>query len=239
MNTRLARLLLFSVVLLETVACLDAASPEASLLTEASEEGTANAHAGTTVDASPPRRCTPAQSCRSVRTIAFQLEACCSETLACGLDLGVFAEQGLPQELADQVFPRDLTRENGCRRPGVMFVPVPGAEEQRVPVAERADILITPDCDTYNVYSFPMPGCCLPSGRCGMSSHLSLSNIVPFMAPGSEMETPQCLTGADFNRQLRGTPIERLGDAPDITKRCDYRGLDARLPPAAPPGDAP
>ena len=239
MNAHLTRLLVASIMLFEAVACLDATALDAVPLafeTDGSEERAAASEVA--VDAQPARsapRCTLAPSCRPVRTFAFQLEACCSETLACGLELGGFAAQGLPPEIADQVFPRDLAPGDGCRRPGVMFVPVPGAEAQRVPVKDQPDILITPECDTYNFFSFPMPGCCLPSGQCGMSSHLSLSNIVPFMAPGSEMEIPQCLSGPEFNRQLQGTPIERLGDAPDIAKRCDYRALDARLLPVAPP----
>lgn len=184
-----------------------------------------------------PAACVPPPECGRITTIGFQLDTCCTEALACGLDLRPSLEHAslLEPEIREQVFPPELSEANWCLHPSRLFVPVPGPEEERVKVRGAADILLTPECDTYNMFSFPLPGCCLPTGRCGVSSHFSISNLIPFVAPGSEAVTPQCLSPAEFRRQLRGSAIERIAQPPEIAKTCSHAALDARLPQAPEP----
>ena len=124
-----------------------------------------------------------------MRPLFFQFDACCTEALACGIDMSPFASQldALDRAVVEQVFPAGFGPSNTCLPPGAMFIPVPGSPVQRVHAEGGPDILITPECKTYNVYNFAMPGCCLPSGRCGMSSHLVLSDTIKLAAPGSEL----------------------------------------------------
>lgn len=178
------------------------------------------------------RRCVPPPSCKNFHTLLFRLDACCSEKVACGLDMSPFTllSEHWDRPEVRAVFPAELTLTNTCLRPGSMFVPVDGPTEERVQLEDGADILLTPECKTYNVFNLPMPGCCLPSGACGMSSHYSVGNVTSVLAPTAGINRPQCLTGAEFNRQVQGTVLQVIADAPEIAGRCDYAALDARLP---------
>jgi len=181
-----------------------------------------------------PRRCSLPTSCKSVSTLVFQLEACCLGTNECGYDL-VY-----PPELREAFFGphNEVDATAGpdgsfCSPAANIFKKVMPEPEQRVAATSGADILITPACESRALAAFILPGCCMPSGTCGVSTHLTaeiLAGLVIGLRP-PPFTSIQCTSVAEINTQFRATNLAGFGQLPEESGSCDYADLSARLPP--------
>lgn len=91
------------------------------------------------------------------------------------------------------------------------------------------DQLITPDCETRALLAFPLPGCCLPNDRCGISTyqiHSILQAVVIFPAPFTEVE---CVSVEELNTQFRATLFAGAAQIPPSNGSCNYADLNMRL----------
>lgn len=180
-----------------------------------------------------PGSCRLPSSCQTINSIFFTFTACCLEGNECGYELTS------PPELRDLI---DQTNSQAGSNDGFgafadcvpateIFRRTPGEEARRVTVPYGTDQLITPECESRALLEFPLPGCCLPDNRCGVSTHLIysiLGTIAVFPAPFGEIE---CVTVDELNRQFRASTLAGAAQLPPSDGTCNYADLNARFPP--------
>lgn len=159
--------------------------------------------------------CIHPPSCVPVLTATVGMETCCPNNgEPCGYSV---------------LYPENLD-DGTCRPNSAVFLELPGQDEQRISTEGAPDQLITPDCGTRGLLSFPLPGCCMQDNRCGVSTYqiadiLLLLGGIP--APFTRVE---CVRVETLNAQFRVTPLAGMGQLPPSNDTCDYADLDARLP---------
>ena len=183
----------------------------------------------------PIDACTLPSTCVDIETSLTSAKACCTPTTTCGYELPEITEEAVidfPQvtEYYAQVTAGD---PNGrCAPESFFFGPRPGLWEHRVEVDDGADILITPDCESYTVLAFILPGCCLPDDTCGLSTDESWSTL-GYLANdmGARFASPECVPAEELNQQFRDSGTLQSFARTTASGTCSYRALDAALPP--------
>lgn len=178
-----------------------------------------------------PGRCTLPSSCRTVNTIAFELRACCLSESVCGYDLV------RPAELSEAFFgplaDGSPIAKGTCVPADRVFRAAPGESEERVAVEGGPDILVTPSCDSRILGGFSLPGCCMPNNQCGVSTHNTADTlgvlVVGLSPPG--FTRIQCMPVDTLNMQFRQTNLAGFGQLPVSNQSCDFKAVDAMLPP--------
>lgn len=179
--------------------------------------------------------CAPPMDCRDVDVGGdLSFKACCSATVDCGYELPMLDEENrmlFPQ--AEEFIVMWTGDPNSrCARLELFFGPRPGLWKHRVEVEGQEDILITPDCDSYTLGAFILPGCCLPDSTCGLSTDESWTTLES-LAQGVEapFNRPECVSAEVLNQQFRDSVV--LEDFARTTAggTCDYAALAAELPP--------
>ena len=178
-----------------------------------------------------PGRCRLPSSCQNIDSWIFTLTACCLEGNECGYELTN------PPELRDLIAQMGQAGESGggfnalaaCVPATEIFRREPGEEEKRIPNPGGMDQLITPDCESRALLAFPLPGCCLPSNRCGVSTYQIrsvLQTVAIFPAPFTEIE---CVTVEELNAQFRQSLFAGAAQLPPSDGTCNYADLNMRL----------
>jgi hypothetical protein len=161
--------------------------------------------------------------------------ACCTPSYTCGYELPPPDEETLmlfPQAVE---FLANLVKDdpNGkCVPASFYFSPREGLWKHRVEVDGGEDILITPDCLSFSLGAYILPGCCLPDDTCGLSTDESYTTL-EYLAEGASFPftRPECVTAEVLNQQFRDSVV-LAGFARTIaTGTCDHVALAAELPP--------
>ena len=179
--------------------------------------------------------CTLPSDCVDFTLLDMTTKACCSSSVACGYELPEL------DDMAKMDFPgtEDLIAEltagdpNGrCAPLSFFFGDAPTLPERRVAVEEGDDILLTPDCSSYHVLAWGLPGCCLPDDSCGLStdeSYTTFANAI--QGDGMPFDRPACLSADTLNQQFRDSVVLEAFARTVASGSCDYAALDARLAP--------
>jgi hypothetical protein len=193
--------------------------------------------------------CTPdPEICPDLDIGMMPQPSCCTPTEPCGYELAELDEETKMWFPDAEGFLAELTRgdPNGRCVPESFFFGVrPGLWEHRVEVngggvdgggvdggVDRgADILIVPECDSYTLLAYILPGCCLPDDTCGLSTDESWPTL-EYLAMGTfPFTSPECVSAAELNQQFRDSvTLQTFARIPDTTGTCDYAARAAELP---------
>jgi hypothetical protein len=164
--------------------------------------------------------------CDAVETDIARFAACCTPARACGLrpadavTIATFEASLAPE----------YNEPGACLPLDKLTTKSPTLDEQRVPNPGGVDIYITTECETSGILSLPFKGCCLPSGRCGVSSYPVYSTLAVVLEGMSAGFTQlECVSSDEMNRQLQATVLAGFGAIPSTDGPCDYEGLVERL----------
>lgn len=170
--------------------------------------------------------CALPPDCIPVVSPFVNIGVCCGPDLRCGLDFSILVGNIAPEEAALLGF--DPAKP--CWPRGKVYFEEPGSPEERIP-SPGGDILITPECKTRNAANTPLIGCCLPGGECGLSTHEAASSYSALSEGADEPFTrPECVSVEELNAQLLDSVLAAWGHIPATPGKCDYEGLNARLP---------
>jgi hypothetical protein len=119
---------------------------------------------------------------------------------------------------------------HSCAPDSVFYGPEPGLYEHRVEVEGGDDILITPDCESFTVLAFILPGCCLPDDTCGLSTDESWPTL-QYLAGGVDapFTHPECVPAEVLNQQFLDSEVLAVFARTTASGGCDYSALDAEL----------
>lgn len=199
------------------------------------QEGNADAKdSGASSDGAMAAACELPPDCKSVNApLLFAIEACCSARVACG-----FRVASGPSALGDtvvSVVDPDGAFEDGCVPRERYFLSFEGLMDERVPVEGGDDILIAHDCQTSAILSIAFPGCCLPSGQCGISTYQMHDTIAVLVGPEAAVAQLECVPAATMNARLSETSLAGFARLHENGDNCDYAALDQSLPPITDP----
>jgi hypothetical protein len=170
--------------------------------------------------------CTLPEDCESVPLIFLTLDACCTATTACGLEV-----TGAPPELRETLASAlELEKGETCAPRDRFFIKHPGSEDLRIETDEGKEILLSTGCDNASILSISFIGCCMPNNRCGVSTY-GVWDTLNVLAPGEPFSRLQCVSSKELNAQLADSKFRGLRFLPDTDTSCDYAALDAQLPP--------
>lgn len=189
------------------------------------------------------KKCTLPPDCEPIANGFLNYGACCTEKVACGIDLTaakkLLGDPWIPKELKEAFVPPGVDLTDPCVDPAKLYGPSPDAAEERFK-GDDGDILVTPTCKSRNLTLFRLPGCCLPSGQCGLSTQSFGLEIQDLAKEGQTPGIRTCATSELLYSEIKKTTISLLAAEIEIPGTCDYAGLNARLPPAKPdPWDLP
>lgn len=177
--------------------------------------------------------CTVQSDCPDIDVNFFSAKACCTPLYACGYELP--KADDITLQLFPQISEFAAMHTQGdpsgrCANASLFFGARPGLYEHRVELEDGGEILITPDCMSYTLAAFILPGCCLPDNSCGLSTDESYPTLEVLNdgAP-APFTRPECVPAQTLNQQLRESA--RLGAFARTTASgtCDYAALSARL----------
>lgn len=172
--------------------------------------------------------CEPPPECLPIVSL-INLGVCCSETLACGLDVSpITSAAPMYPELATRF---DIDPEKPCWPRSRIFLEVPTPASSRIEVADGDDVLIAPSCAGRLVTTTPMLGCCRPDNTCGYDTHL-VRETFHSLSRGASAEAftqPECLTASELNTRLRDHELAAFAYVPASEGECDHAALDAEL----------
>jgi hypothetical protein len=118
-----------------------------------------------------------------------------------------------------------------CAPESFYFGKRPGLWKHRVELDNGGYILITPDCDSYTLAAFILPGCCLPDNTCGLSTDESYTTLsVLGQGPFTQKE---CVPAETLNQQLRDANLSAFART-KASGTCNHAALAAELPPEVP-----
>jgi hypothetical protein len=177
--------------------------------------------------------CTPPGDCPDVEVASMSLTACCSPVTDCGyevaeLDDMILTDFPMAADFRDMLVEGDPLGK--CAPEWWFFGTRPGLEADRIEVEDGDDILITPDCESYTVLAFILPGCCLPDNSCGLSTDQSwptLEYLAEYME--APFTRPECVSADVLNQQFRDSVVLEGFARTTATGSCDYAALDAQL----------
>ena len=179
--------------------------------------------------------CVPPSDCPDIDVGLVSTKACCTPVTTCGYEV----PEPDPQTVMD--FPQIpeflamLTAgdPNGRCAPSDFFLgPRPGLWEHRVEVEDGGpDILITPDCESYTLFAFILPGCCLPDSTCGLSTDESWPTL-EVLSGGIDapFNRPQCVPAEVLNQQFRDSGVFASLARTVASGTCNHAALAAALP---------
>jgi hypothetical protein len=100
----------------------------------------------------------------------------------------------------------------------------------RVEVEGGDDILITPDCESFTVFAFILPGCCLPDDRCGLSTDESSPTLGALAGdPQAPFARPECVPAEVLNQQFRDSQVLLPLARTVAAGKCDHAALADEL----------
>jgi len=188
-------------------------------------------------NASPvePESCQLADHCVDVDVPFLAFEACCSPVTSCGYEPPPLDPETLMffPDVPEFVAKLAAGDPNGrCVPESFFFSPQPGLWKHRVEPDEGEDILITPDCESFSIWAYILPGCCLPDNTCGLSTDESWTTLA-VLASGTDapFTKPECVTADELNRQFRDSETLASFARTRASGSCDYAALAAELPP--------
>jgi hypothetical protein len=208
------------------------ASPDAS--SDAAPADAASRDASSSADAPDAAySCTPPSDCPDITVGGISTTACCSPVTECGYELPEPDAETLMYFPDVVPFVAELTEgdPNGrCAPESFFFSPQPGLWKHRVDVEDGEDILITPDCESFTVFAFILPGGCLPDDTCGLSTHESAATL-GFLAEGMDVPfaRPECVSAEVLNQQFRDSVVLEGLARTTASGTCDHAALAAEL----------
>lgn len=189
--------------------------------------------------------CTPPASCMPVETVFVTQPACCAPNTPCGLELPALSAENQSFFPDAKDFLATVTKDdpNGkCAPESFFFGTRPGLDKQRIEPDGTPDIFITPDCESFTLLAFILPGCCMPNNKCGYSTHESYTTLEYLVTGGVPLGTSTapftkqiCVSATDLNQQLRDS--KTLKTFARVTGRdagCDHQALAKELPETFP-----
>jgi hypothetical protein len=178
--------------------------------------------------------CVRAPGCDNIATPALTAAACCTPVTPCGYELPPLdpeTEMWFPEAKA-QIAQLTKGDPNGrCAPDSFFFGQRPGLWKHRVEPEQGEDILITDECESYTVFAFILPGCCLPDNTCGLSTDESWPTLEE-LAPGAPFAKPECVSAAVLNQQFRDSGTLAGFARTTAAGSCNYAALSAELPPS-------
>lgn len=182
--------------------------------------------------AAGPPQCTLPSTCSDFQIVGMMMKACCSPTVVCGYELPRFDEEMLRDFAETEGMIVQLTGgdPNRCAPESFFFGPNPELPELRIEVERGDDILLTPDCTSYRVLAWGLPGCCLPNDTCGLStdeSYSTFANII--QGDGVPFDHPECLSAEALNQNFRNSGVLAAFARTVSSGTCNYAALDSRL----------
>jgi hypothetical protein len=224
-----ARSLCFTVVAVAWAACGESEPTNAAATPPSAGAAAPEPAAGT-----PATACVRPPGCDDIVAPSITATACCTAVTPCGYELPPLdpeTEKWYPQV---REFVANLTKgdPNGrCAPDSVFLGPRPGLWKHRVEPEHGEDILITDECESYILFAFILPGCCLPDNTCGLSTDESWPSFESFV-PNAPFAKPECVSAAVLNQQFRDSGT-LVGFARTIAGgTCNYAALSAELPPS-------
>jgi hypothetical protein len=223
------------VVFCVAVACAACSDDSSDRPREAADAAGAGAAAAPPNGALPDAgyTCTLRSDCPGLEQAGVVTKACCTPVSDCGYELPV------PDEMTKMQFPQwedfaaMLTEgdpSGRCAQEWYFFGPREGLYEHRVAVEGGEDILITPDCQSFTVLAFILPGCCLPDNTCGLStdeSRTTLAEIAQSM--DVPFASPECVSAETLNQQFRDADLGMFART-TASGSCNHAELDMELP---------
>jgi hypothetical protein len=198
---------------------------------------TAVSQDGAMVDAGDAgEACVPPAECQDFQLLGMTTRACCSRSEACGYELPPLDDELKMSFENIESFYNELTSGGRCAPLSFFFGPNPPLPEARVTFEGEEDILLTPDCGSYHVLAWGLPGCCLADDTCGLSTNESWSTFANIIqGDGVPFDRPQCLSAETLNRQFRDSVALAAFARTVASGTCDHAALDARLEHASDP----
>jgi hypothetical protein len=188
--------------------------------------------------ATSPAGCMLAEHCVDIDVPFIATKACCSPVTSCGYEAPDVDPETLMFFPDVPDFLATLTEgdPNGRCVPETFYFDLkPGLWKHRVEPDEGEDILITPDCQSFTLAAFVLPGCCLPDNSCGLSTDESWPTL-EVLAGGSDapFTKPECVPANVLNQQLRDSGTLASLARTKAAGTCDHAALSAELPPRNP-----
>ena len=176
--------------------------------------------------------CTLPADCKPI-ALPLAMNVCCSETLRCGFDFTplIFMYEAIKLSGdADHVYPADFDPAKPCLPRSTIFLDYASTTEERVKNENGEDILITPACLGRQIATLYYPGCCMPSGACGLSTHMTADSLKIFVNQADEPFTHlECVSAFELNAQIRESLMSPTAYFPETTGSCDYAEIEGRL----------
>jgi hypothetical protein len=173
--------------------------------------------------------CKPSPDCVEVPFMyGVTLEPCCSESFACGFEVNA-----APQFRETLATALNLGEDETCIERDRFFLTHPGTDDLRTVTEDGEEIILALECDTASFLSFNFPGCCMPNGRCGVSTY-GLWDTIAVFDPEAGFAKQECVSAKELNEQIGDSKLRGLRYLPNTDKACDFEGLDERLGPAEP-----
>jgi hypothetical protein len=177
--------------------------------------------------------CTPPDDCRDFKVADNAYTACCSPVTECGYEALELDEETLmlyPHYPAVVAMATAGDPNGRCIPLHHFFGPRPGLYEHKVEVEDGEDILITPECESYTVLAFILPGCCLPDNTCALSTDESWPIFEgALMGKDAPFNRPECVPAEVLNQQFRDSEILEPFARTTASGTCDYAALAERL----------
>jgi hypothetical protein len=199
---------------------------------EAAPPGTAIQPAGAQPPAAPGP-CVLPSDCVDINTLFFASKACCTPTTTCGYELPELDSETLMHfpDAKEFIAKQTAGDPNGRCAPASFFLgPRPGLYKHRVEPENGQDILITPDCGSFTVLAFILPGCCLPDNTCGLSTDESYSTLEVLAGAPAPFTSPECVSAPTLNQQFRDSMTLAPFARTIASGACNYAALAAELP---------
>ena len=185
--------------------------------------------------------CSPPASCMPVDTSFVKQAACCAPNTPCGLVIPELNEENQAFFPDAKGFLAELTKDdpNGkCAPESFYFGTRPGLDKQRIEPGGTPDIFITPECESFTLLAFILPGCCMPNNKCAYSTHESYNTLEYLVTGGVPLGTSTapftkqiCVSAADLNQQLRDSKtLKTFARVTGSEAGCDYQALVKELP---------
>ena len=87
----------------------------------------------------------------------------------------------------------ELREDETCVARERFFLRQPGSEELRIATDAGEEILLTTECDNASVLSINFIGCCMPTGRCGLSTY-GMWDTFAIALPDAAFSKLQCVS---------------------------------------------
>ena len=176
--------------------------------------------------------CTLPSDCRDLEVPPLSTKACCSAKVACGLELPEADAETLALFPMITDFVASVTGDpnSRCAPQSFFFAPRPGLDKQLVETETGEDIYITPDCESFTLAAFILPGCCLANSTCGLSTNESWTTLGA-LATGvsAPFAMPECVSAEVLNQQFRDSVVLEGFARTTASGSCNHAALVAEL----------